>query len=235
MAGEHILIVDDEPEIIDFIKLYLNEEKYAVFSASTGRDALKTVRSTPLDLIVLDVMLPDIDGNELCLAIRKITDCPIIFVSCKSNDIDKVLSLSAGGDDYLTKPFSPLELIARIKAHLRRNRIIEDKKTDSGVIDLPSLLINTDTHEVFTDGRQIALSAKEFDILTLLVRNPKRIYTVEQIYEAVWKENSLEGDSRTIIVYIGNIRKKIEPDPSNPKYIMTVRGVGYKFNHNLTG
>lgn len=232
MAKEHILIVDDEPEIINFMKLYLLEENFIVSSASTGREALQIAKSENLSLIVLDIMLPDIDGNELCLSLRKITDCPIIFVSCKSNDIDKVQSLSAGGDDYLTKPFSPLELIARIKAHLRRNRIIETKKTESNILKYSELEINFDTYEVFASGQPAALSAKEFEILALLIKNPKRIYTAEQIYEAVWKENSLKGDSRTIIVYIGNIRKKIEPDPSNPKYILTVRGVGYKFNHD---
>ncbi len=232
MAGEKILIVDDEPEIIDFVKMYLLQENFKISHAFNGKEALQKVRLEKPELIVLDIMLPDIDGVELCLNIRKISDCPILFISCKSSDIDKVLALSAGGDDYLTKPFSTLELVARIKAHLRRNRMSENNSTDD-VIKYDELEIHFNTHEVFVNEKQISLSAKEFDILSLLMKDPKRIYTVEQLYEAVWKENVLEGDSRTIIVYIGNIRKKIEPDPSNPKYILTVRGVGYKFNHNL--
>lgn len=234
MPNENILIVDDEKDIINFATLYLKEEGFHVFPAFTGVEALEILKKNKIDLTVLDIMLPDIEGTELCLSIRKITDCPIIFASCKSNDIDKVIALGAGGDDYLTKPFSGLELVARIKAHLRRNRLVESKKsTEKSIIEYPGIRINTDTYEVECNQEKVSLSAKEFDILALLMSNPKRIYTVEQIYETVWKENSLEGDSRTIIVYIGNIRKKIESDPSNPKYILTVRGVGYKFNSNL--
>lgn len=234
MPNENILIVDDEKEIIDLVTLYLNKEGFHVLPAFCGADALQIVRNQKIDLIVLDIMLPDIEGTELCLDIRKITDCPVIFASCKSNDIDKVIALGAGGDDYITKPFSGMELVARIKAHLRRNRLLESKKdTGDTIIGYPGIQIDTATHEVECGGGRISLSAKEFAILALLMSNTKRIYTVEQIYETVWKENSLDGDSRTIIVYIGNIRKKIEPDPSSPKFILTVRGVGYKFNSNL--
>ncbi len=232
--NENILLVDDEKGIIDFSTLYLSEEGFHVFPAFSGEEALDLLKKQKIDLIVLDIMLPDIEGTELCLSIRKITDCPIIFASCKSNDIDKVVALGAGGDDYITKPFSGLELVARIKAHLRRNRLMASRVSDpKPTLEYQDIKINTDTYEVLCDGRKIALSAKEFEILALLMSNPKRIYTVEQIYEAVWKENSLDGDSRTIIVYIGNIRKKIEPDPSRPRFILTVRGVGYKFNASL--
>jgi len=234
MPNENILLVDDEKGIIDFSTLYLAEEGFHVFSAGSGSEALDILKKQKIDLIVLDIMLPDVEGTELCLSIRKMTDCPIIFASCKSNDIDKVIALGAGGDDYLTKPFSGLELVARVKAHLRRNRLMENKKAPlKSTLEYQDISINKDTYEVLCEDRKVSLSAKEFEILALLMSNPKRIYTVEQIYEAVWKENSLDGDSRTIIVYIGNIRKKIEPDPSNPKFILTVRGVGYKFNANL--
>lgn len=234
MPNESILIVDDEKGIVDFSRLYLAEEGFRVFSAASGMEALALLRKQRIDLIVLDIMLPDIEGTELCLSIRKLTDCPIIFASCKSNDIDKVIALGAGGDDYITKPFSGLELVARVKAHLRRNRLMEDKKfAADATVEYQEIRINKDTYEVCCGDRAVSLSAKEFQILALLMSNPKRIYTVEQIYEAVWKENSLDGDSRTIIVYIGNIRKKIEPDPGSPKFILTVRGVGYKFNADL--
>ena len=228
------MLVDDEKGIIDFSTLYLEEEGFRVFPAYCGMEALEILKQQKIDLIVLDIMLPDIDGTELCLSIQKITDCPIIFASCKSNDIDKVIALGAGGDDYITKPFSGMELVARIKAHLRRNRMVESKRDlSTSVVEYRDLQINTATYEVECMNTAVSLSAKEFEILALLMSNPKRIYTVEQIYEAVWKENSLDGDSRTIIVYIGNIRKKIEADPSEPKFILTVRGVGYKFNSNL--
>lgn len=233
MAYEKILVVDDEKEIIDFLSLYLRQEGFTVLYATNGLDAIEILKAEKIDLIVLDIMLPDIEGTELCLTFRKLTDCPIIFVSCKSNEIDKVIALGAGGDDYITKPFSGLELVARVKAHLRRNRILDIKNESSNpIIEYQDISINPNTYEVFCNNQPISLCAKEFEILYLLMKNNKRIYTVEQIYEIVWKENYLEGDSRTIIVYISNIRKKIEPDPSNPKYILTVRGVGYKFNSN---
>ena len=139
MAGESILLIDDEPEIIDFIKLYLEEENFKVTCSNNGKEALRKVGLEQPSLIVLDIMLPDIDGIELCLNIRKFTDCPILFISCKSNDIDKVQALSAGGDDYLTKPFSALELLARIKAHLRRNRMVENKKVSDNIIRYSNL------------------------------------------------------------------------------------------------
>ena len=232
MGYKKILIVDDEKEIIDFISVYLKEEGFLVFSAATGDEALQVLKAEEISLIILDIMLPDIEGTDLCLNLRKISDCPIIFASCKSNDIDKVIALGAGGDDYITKPFSGLEIVARVKAHLRRSRMFEQKKSNSGIISYPGISINPNSYEVTCGEKQVILTAKEFEILLLLMKNPKRVYSADQIYETVWKEHSLEGDFRTIIVYIRNIRKKIEPDPSKPKYILTVRGVGYKFNSN---
>ncbi len=232
MEPEKILIIDDEKEIIDFISAYLKQEGYLVFSASCGEDALRIIKKEDISLVILDIMLPDIEGTDLCLNLRKVSDCPIIFASCKSNDIDKVIALGAGGDDYITKPFSGIEIVARVKAHLRRSRMFEEKKSESGIISYSNISIHPDSYEVICDNRQIVLTAKEFDILLLLMRNPKRVYSANQIYELVWKEHSLDGDFRTIIVYIRNIRKKIEPDPSHPQYILTVRGVGYKFNSN---
>lgn len=233
MGYEKILIVDDEKEIIDFVSAYLKEEGFVVFSAATGGEALAILKAEEISLIILDIMLPDIEGTDLCLSLRKLSDCPIIFASCKSNDIDKVIALGAGGDDYITKPFSGLEIVARVKAHLRRSKMFEQKKSESdNIISYPGISINPNSYEVTCGETQVFLTAKEFEILLLLMRNPKRVYSSEQIYEAVWKEHFLEGDFRTVIVYIRNIRKKIEPDPSSPQYILTVRGVGYKFNSN---
>lgn len=233
MAREKILVIDDENEINELIKSYLLKEGFKVYTVDNGRNALEAVRLEKPDLIILDIMLPDIDGIELCLEIRKQSNAPILFLSCKSEEIDKILALSVGGDDYLTKPFLPGELVARIKAHLRRNRLLMQAKKQPRVIRYPGLEINLDSHEVWVDDEPVTLSSKEFDILSILVKNPKRIYSMDQLFQMVWQMNSLDGDSRTVMVYISNLRKKIEKNPSNPKYIINVRGVGYKFNHSL--
>lgn len=154
-------------------------------------------------------------------------------MSCKAEEIDKIIALSVGGDDYLTKPFLPGELIARIKAHLRRSRLSEETEPAEEIYTMPGLTVNLSNHEVIADHKPITLTAKEFDILKTLIKNPKRIYSMDQLFELVWKTNALDGDARTIMVYISNLRKKIEVNPDNPKYILSVRGVGYKFNHKL--
>jgi len=236
MPSEKILIVDDEKEINDLIKSYITKEGFVAFSAFNGKSALTLIEQENPDLIILDIMLPDIDGTNLSIKIRAYTNAPIIFLSCKSEEIDKIMALSAGGDDYMTKPFLPGELIARIKAHLRRTQSVsfpEQAKNEKEIYEVSGLSINLGTHEVFVDGTEVSLTAKEFDILKLFIRNPKRVFTTGQIFEAAWKMNSLEGDSRTVMVYISTLRKKIEADPANPNYILSVRGVGYKFNHRL--
>jgi len=232
LAREKILLIDDEAEITELIKYYLLKEDYNVNIVANAQNALEAIEIENPDLIILDIMLPDIDGIELCLEIRKYSNAPILFLSCKSEEIDKVLALSVGGDDYITKPFLPGELIARIKAHIRRNRLITPKEK-TNIIKYPNLEVNLDTHEVWINNELINLSNKEFEILSILIKNPKRIYSMEQLFQMVWKMDSLEGDVRTIMVYISNLRKKIEKDPSNPEYIINVRGVGYKFNHSL--
>lgn len=235
MSGQRILIVDDEKEINDLIKSYIVKEGYVAFSAYNGKEALTAVKEQNPHLIILDIMLPDADGTDLSLQIRKMTDCPILFLSCKSEEIDKIIALSAGGDDYMTKPFLPGELIARIKAHLRRHRPVQAMapKEASQVYRFQGLTVDLGCREVIADGEVANLTQKEFDILKLLMTNPKRVFTTEQIFEYAWKINSLEGDSRTVMVYISTLRKKIEINPSNPKYILNIRGVGYKFNHNI--
>lgn len=237
MPKEKILIVDDEKEINDLIKSYIVKEGFLAFSAYTGKSALQIIEAENPDLIILDVMLPDIEGTNLSLQIRGISNVPIVFLSCKGEEMDKIVALSAGGDDYMTKPFLPGELIARIKAHLRRNQSIsqrENLEEDKAIYRFPGLLINMQTHEVMIDMKPVTLTAKEFDILKLFIKSPRQIFTTDQIYESVWKATSLEGDSRTVMVYISNLRKKIEKNPSKPEYILSVRGVGYKFNHSLT-
>jgi DNA-binding response OmpR family regulator len=236
MPNERILVVDDEKEINDLIRSYLIKEGFKPVSAYSGREAMDLIEEEAPDLIILDVMLPDIEGPSLSLKIRGITNAPIVFLSCKGEEMDKIVALSAGGDDYMTKPFLPGELIARIKAHLRRNQTIgqlEKREEEKSIYRYPGLLVNLQTREVMVKMKPVSLTAKEFDILALFLKSPRQIFTAEQIYEAAWKSSSLEGDVRTIMVYISNLRKKIEENPSKPNYIISVRGVGYKFNHTL--
>ena len=233
MAREKILVVDDEIEILDLIKDCLLDEQFQVMTAENAKDAMDIINTESPELIILDVMLPDIDGIELCLEIRKVTNSPVLFLSCKSQEIDKVMALSVGGDDYITKPFLPNELIARIKAHLRRSRLTEQSIYIPKIIEFDGISVNIDSHEVYIDNEPVVLSGKEFEILEVLITNPKRIYSMEQIFQMVWKMEGLDTDSRSVMVYISNLRKKIEKDPSNPKYIINIRGVGYKFNSSL--
>jgi len=234
MAGEKILIVDDEKPINDLIRSYLMKEGFIPFSAYSGSEALELIKAEKPDFIILDIMLPDVEGVDLCLEIRKTNNSPILFLSCKSEEIDKIIALSVGGDDYLTKPFLPGELIARIKAHLRRQKSAgAGNAPHDEILEFPGLTVNMQTHEVFSDGLPISLTAKEFDILLLFIQNPKRIFTADQIFELIWKTNTLGGDSRTVMVYISTLRKKLEKNAEGSKYIISIRGVGYKFNHKL--
>ncbi len=235
MAGEKILIIDDEKPINDLIRSYIMREGFIPLSAYNGEDALTLIKTEKPDLIILDIMLPDIEGIDLCLEIRKTNNSPILFLSCKSEEIDKIIALSVGGDDYMTKPFLPGELIARIKAHLRRqkNTISSTLAEQEEIFEFPGLVVNMQTREVVADGRSINLTAKEFDILKLLIENPKRIFTADQIFELIWKTTSLGNDSRTVMVYISTLRKKLEINTDGIKYILSIRGVGYKFNHKL--
>jgi len=236
MPGEKILIIDDDKPISDLIKSYLSKEGFLPLTAFDGKEALDVLQEQNPDLIILDVMLPSIDGMELCLEIRKKSNVPIIFLSCKSEEIDKIIGLSAGGDDYMTKPFMPGELIARIKAHLRRVSALKlhaQDMPDEEVYEFPGLMVNMTTHEVIADGNPANLTAKEFEMLRLFIKNPKRIFSAEQLFELAWKTNTIDGDSKTVMVYVSTLRKKIEVNPDNPKYIMSIRGYGYKFNHKL--
>ncbi|MGX8774746.1 MAG: response regulator transcription factor [Bacillota bacterium] len=231
MLKKRILVVDDEPSITELVKLYLEKEDYDIRVAHNGTDALAEVENDPPDLIVLDVMLPDINGVDLCLDIRKHHNMPILFLSCKDQEIDKIVALSVGGDDYITKPFLPGEMVARVKANLRRSNLDAEDDDADQIYTAPGLVVNSTTREVLSMDEPISLTAKEFDILLLLIKNPKRIYSAEQLFEHVWKEETLRSDRNTIMVYISNLRKKIEI--GEYKYILNIRGLGYKFNHHL--
>lgn len=235
MAGEKILIIEDEKPISDLIRSYVFKEGFIPFTAFTGKEALEILKSEKPDLIILDNMLPDIEGTELCFEIRKTNNLPILFLSCKSEEIDKIIALSVGGDDYLTKPFLPGEFIARIKAHLRRQKSTANlkNKNHDKIYEFPGLVVNMQTHEVYSNGKLVNLTAKEFDILQLFIENTTRIFTADQIFELIWKTSSLGSDSRTVMVHISILRKKLESNMNNIEYIISMRGVGYKFNHKL--
>ncbi|WP_418791873.1 response regulator transcription factor [Phosphitispora sp. TUW77] len=234
MANEKILIVDDEPEICDFISIYLKNEGFQTLIAHDGKTALEYIKKENPNLIILDVILPDFDGIATCLELRKSTITPVIFLSCKNEEMDKVIGLTVGGDDYLTKPFSLSELTARVKAQLRRSSIMQntDFIKKPNLIRYGELVIDIEAYTVTVNEKPVILSAKEFEILTLLARNPNRVFSSDQLFTLAWQEQYIR-DSRTIAVHISNIRKKIEQDPDHPEYILTVWGVGYKFNGNL--
>jgi len=230
MATDKILIVDDEQAICTLIQSYLDKMNYTSAVAYDAASALEKVRAFRPDLIILDVMLPDMYGIDLCLEIRKLTNSPILFLSCKGESIDKISALSAGGDDYVTKPFLPEELVARIRAHLRRARLASEPVLKETVFNYNGLTVNLDNYEVSLDGKKIKLTAKEFDLLAVLIKNPKRVFSAEQLFEQVWKSESLSGDSKTIMVYISSLRKKLERGQNAPQFIINIRGFGYKFN-----
>lgn len=234
MDKENILIVDDEKEIRDLVEIYLKGEGYNTLQAADGKEALVLLEKNQIDLIILDVMMPKLNGIETCLKIREIREMPIIMLSAKSEDIDKILGLNMGADDYLTKPFNPLELIARVKSQLRRfhkftnNKTLNDiSKVNENIIQIDDLIINLETHEVILNEEILRLTPTEFDILSLLAKNRGKVFSIENIYESVWNQEFMASDN-TVMVHIRKIREKIEQDPRNPRFIKTVWGVGYK-------
>lgn len=233
MAGEHVLIVDDEKEIGELLSMYLTREGFQSSIVSTGLEAIEKVKEAQPDLIILDVFLPDIDGHEVCRTVRAFTDSPILFLSCKDTEIDKIIGLSIGADDYISKPFSPNELMARVKVHLRRYQRIGRPETgplhESEELVSPSLKLNIKRHEAYLEGQKLVLSAKEFQLLSFLMSHPKQVFSTDHILEQLWGYD-FSSDTKTVKVHIGNLRKKIERDPSNPKLIVTLRGVGYRFD-----
>ncbi|NEW08342.1 response regulator transcription factor [Paenibacillus sp. SYP-B3998] len=228
MAQPTILLVDDEKEIIDLLAIYLKNEGYQLLRAADGAEALRVLQKEEVDLIVLDIMMPKMDGIEACFKIREHKNMPIIMLSAKSQDMDKIWGLSSGADDYMSKPFNPLELIARIKSQLRRyTRLNIPHVSKDHELEVDELTINTKTHEVKLEGSEIKLTPREFAILELLVRNRGMVWNTEKIYETIWKETYYDSDN-TVMVHIRKIREKIEQNPRKPKFIKTVWGVGYK-------
>jgi DNA-binding response OmpR family regulator len=212
------------------VAIYLKNDGYNTIKASDGQEALEILEKNDVDLIILDVMMPKLDGIEACMKIREERNTPIIMLSAKSEDMDKIFGLTTGADDYLTKPFNPLELLARVKSQLRRyiklNNNVTQKKKDN-IIEIEDLTINIETHQIDISGKEVKLTPIEFDILALLADNRGKVFSIENIYESVWNESFIQSDN-TVMVHIRKIREKLEENPRKPKYIKTVWGVGYK-------
>ena len=227
----NILVVDDEPEIADLVQVYLKSEGFTVFSCLNGADALECVRTQALDLAILDVMLPDISGFTLCSEIRNDHHFPVIMLTAKTEDMDKITGLTIGADDYITKPFNPLELVARVKAQLRRYTRYnsDDRAPSADVIDFNGLVINRSTHECLLYDEPLSLTPIEFDILWMLCENRGQVISAERLFETVWGEKYLDRNN-TVMVHIRRLREKMHEPSRNPRFIKTVWGVGYKID-----
>ncbi|MCI8659764.1 MAG: response regulator transcription factor [Lachnospiraceae bacterium] len=224
-----ILVCDDDKEIVDAIDIYLTGEGYQVIKAYDGYEALEIMEQQPVDLLIVDVMMPGLDGIRTTLKIRETSSIPIIILSAKSEDTDKILGLNIGADDYLSKPFSPLELVARVKSQLRRYTQLGNISQQAGeqVYKCGGLSINDDTKEVWVDDSPIKLTPIEYNILLLLVKNAGKVFSIDEIYEQIWNEEAIGADN-TVAVHIRHIREKIEINPREPRYLKVVWGVGYK-------
>ena len=228
-----ILIVEDEKGIRDTLKIFIKNDGYEVMEAANGKEGLAMALNNELDLIVADIMMPVMDGLEMTMKIREVSDVPIIFLSAKSEDIDKIKGLNLGADDYITKPFEPMELLARIKSNLRRfdqikalRNSTKEERDDEDVLKVGDLCLDRFRKELAVNGKSVKLTLKEYQIMELLMSYPSRIFSSEEIYEKVWQELAI--NTETVIVHIRRLRKKIEVDPHNPRYLKVVWGIGYK-------
>ena len=224
-----ILIIEDEEVIADLEKDYLELSGFEVEITNNGKDGLDKAMSGDFSLVILDVMLPEMDGFEVCKKIREEKNIPIIMVSAKKDDIDKIRGLGLGADDYMTKPFSPSELVARVKAHLNRyDRLVGSLQKKNDLIEIRGLQIDKAARRVWVDSEEKAFTSKEFDLLAFLAENPNRVFSKEELFREIWDMDSI-GDIATVTVHIKKIREKIEYDSANPQYIETIWGVGYRF------
>ena len=224
-----VLIVEDEEAIAEIEKDYLKLSGFEVTVKSDGESGLESAMGEDYDICILDVMLPGVDGFEICRQVREKKNIPIIMVSAKKEDIDKIRGLGVGADDYMTKPFSPSELVARVKAHLARyERLVSSSKENNGVIEIRGIKIDKTARRVFVNGEEKVFTTKEFDLLTFLAEHPNHVYTKDELFKEIWDMDSI-GDIATVTVHIKKIREKIEYDTSKPQYIETIWGVGYRF------
>lgn len=223
-----ILVCDDDKEIVDAIEIYLIQEGYSVLKAYDGIQALEMLKENEVHLLIIDIMMPRLDGIHATLKIREESSIPIIMLSAKTEDADKILGLNIGADDYVAKPFNPLELVARVKSQLRRYTELGNISEDSSnVFKTGDLVINDDLKEVIVDGNVVKMTPIEYNILLLLVKNQGKVFSINQIYESIWNEDAIGADN-TVAVHIRHIREKIEINPKEPKYLKVVWGIGYK-------
>ena len=230
MEMNHVLVVEDDKEIREGVEIYLKSQGYEVFQAADGVEGLEVIEKEDIHLAIVDIMMPRMDGISMVVKLREKYDFPVIFLSAKSEEVDKIMGLNMGADDYVTKPFTPMELLARVNSQLRRyRRFMErlgDKEENSRIHTIGGLEINEDNGEVTVDGEPVKMTPIEYKILLLLMKNPGRVFSAEEIYERVWNERAINTD--TIMVHVRNIREKIEVNPREPKYLKVVWGVGYK-------
>ncbi|USF30739.1 Transcriptional regulatory protein WalR [Clostridium sp. MD294] len=227
MEKFNILVCDDEKSIVDAIEIYLKQENYNIIKAYNGEEALQALEENEIHLILLDIMMPKLDGLNTTIKIRERLNIPIIILSAKSEDTDKILGLNFGADDYITKPFNPLELLARVKSQMRRYTTLGSIAEKSNIIKIGSLELDKDAKEVRVEGEKVKLTATEYGILQLLMENAGKVFSIDQIYENVWKELSFAPEN-TVSVHIRRIREKIEINPKEPRYLKVVWGIGYK-------
>ena len=230
MEMNHVLIVEDDKEIREGVKIYLKSKGYEVSEAADGVEGLEIIKKEEIHLAIVDVMMPRMDGITMTMKLREKYDFPVIFLSAKSEEVDKILGLDMGADDYVTKPFTPMELLARVNSQLRRYRKfmekLEKKEIMKNIYVIGGLELNEDTKEVSVDGEPVKVTPTEYKILLLLMKHAGRVFSAEEIYEWVWQESAVNTD--TIMVHVRNIREKIEINPKEPKYLKVVWGVGYK-------
>lgn len=228
-----ILICDDEKEILEILELYLEKEGYEILKAIDGKEAISILNSeNDIDLSILDIMMPKVDGYKVVKYLRKISNMPVILISAKNQDSDKILGLDLGADDYITKPFNPLEVVARVNAQIRRKNNLSTSEEKKNVLQIGDIILDSYNVKVLVRGKEIELTSIEYGILKFLMDNAGRILTKNQIFEAVWNEEFLSGDN-TIMVHISRLRDKIEIDSRNPKYLKTIRGLGYRFEKKV--
>ena len=223
----NILICDDEKDIVSALKIYLEAEGYRTFAAYNGREALAIIRAQEIHLVLMDIMMPEMDGISAMVKLREESNLPVILLTAKGEDTDKVLGLNVGADDYVTKPFNPLELVARVKSQLRRYTTLSSTPSGDAVYEAGGLVINDELKKVTVDGEEVKLTPIEYNILLLLMKNKGKVFSISQIYEEIWNEEAIGADN-TVAVHIRHIREKIEINPKEPRYLKVVWGVGYK-------
>ena len=228
----NILICDDEKDIVSALSIYLSTENYQVFTAYTGQEALEVVAQNDIHLILMDIMMPEMDGIIATAKLREVSNIPIILLTAKSEDADKVLGLNIGADDYITKPFNPIEVIARVRSQLRRYTSLGGMAKKASQFVIGGIVLDDEAKIVTVDGEQISLTPSEYNILKMLMENPGRVFSSAQIYERIWNEDAY-GTGSVVAVHIRHLREKIEIDPSNPRYLKVVWGLGYKMEKEV--